>query len=81
MRFFGLTQAQNAGIREYWEAKAWQGDASALYEVAKMYDTGAFGTKPDLLNAAEAYKAVRGCLITTLSMVLIMYTTATCGSI
>lgn len=53
-----LPSLQGASIRQHWEHKAWQGDLGALYEVAKIYDTGAFGTTPDLAKATEAYKEV-----------------------
>jgi TPR repeat protein len=43
-------------MREYWETQARRGDTSAMYEVAKMLDTGAYGMTPDAARAADLYR-------------------------
>lgn len=40
-------------------AAAKDAPAAALYEVAKMYDTGAYGAVPSTKKAVEFYEAVR----------------------
>ena len=57
-----MTTPTQEEIRWHWlsEAAKSEPSAEALYEVAKMYDTGAFGMKADFQRALEFYHAVGG---------------------